>query len=84
MAEKKKLEEERLAKEDAEIEKEMANDKCPLCGAFTKDFIYVVMLPPPMGWLECPNCGNIFCPDSIRRRKVVTEGPQPNKNLIVS
>ena len=70
MAEKKKEELDRIAQEDAAAEKEMANDKCPLCGTYTKDFSYVVMLPPPLGWLECPTCGNVFCPDSIRRRKV--------------
>lgn len=81
MVEKKKLEEEKRTAEEAEMEKEMENDKCPLCGTYTKNFGYVVMLPPPLGWLECPTCGNIFCPDSIRKRKISTK---PENKVIVS
>lgn len=82
MVDRKRQEEEQAAKEDAAMEKAMANDKCPLCGTFTKNFGYVVMLPPPMGWLECPTCGNIFCPDSIRRRKIKAQ-PELEKSGIV-
>jgi hypothetical protein len=70
MAKKKEEDIKQLEEEELAMSKEMENDKCPLCGTLTKDFQYVVMLPPPMGWLECPTCGNVFCPDSIRRRKV--------------
>lgn len=73
MAEKKKQELENLALKEEEVKKEMENDKCPLCGSFTQDFAYIIMLPAPMGWLECPNCGTVFCPESLRRRKLTTK-----------
>ena len=71
-AEKKKKEIENLTVEEEQIMQEMDKDNCPNCGKFTKTFDYVVLLPPPYGWVECPGCGTVFCPPSIRRQKLKT------------
>jgi hypothetical protein len=74
MARRKKEEEELLAKRELEMKEALRNDKCPVCFTQTGDFIYMAMLPPPMVWLECPNCGTVFCPESIRRKKIEQMG----------
>jgi len=48
----------------------MENDTCPKCGKFTKTFEYVIMFPAPFGWIECPGCGTVFSPTSIRKQKL--------------
>ncbi len=92
------MSEEMVAKKKAEIEaldkareQEMADqetikrDKCPSCGTPTSQFAYldgkVLQL---FGWVECPICGVVFCPESIRMEKakqmqahVAPHGPGP-------
>lgn len=58
-----------LAQEDR-IAKDMETDACPYCAKLTSTFEYVVMMPSPFGWIECPGCGMIFCPSSIRKTKL--------------
>lgn len=70
MAAKKKLEDEERARREAEDRAEVANDRCNLCATYVKDFSYMIMMPAPMFWTECPNCGNIFVPESLRKKKL--------------
>jgi hypothetical protein len=66
---RKKEIEDMLAKEE-QIAKEMETDACPHCGKLTKTFQYLVFMPSPFGWLECPGCGMVFCPASLRKTKL--------------
>jgi len=70
VAEQKKKEIEELEVREAQIANEIGRDSCPLCGRLAKDFEYLVMMPPPFGWLECPGCGCVFCPSSLRKEKL--------------
>lgn len=86
MAKKKKEEIEEIEKQETSDQAELERDKCPYCGKLFNTFEYVTMLPPPFFWMECPGCGMVFCPDSIRKRKLqmgVSAKPS-NSDIIVS
>jgi hypothetical protein len=70
MARRKREEAEALAAEEARLIASMEKDCCPKCGKFTKTFEYVMMFPAPFGWIECPACGTVFSPESIRAQKL--------------
>ena len=74
MARRKREDEEARLKAEEEAKEAMRNDKCPVCFTKTGDFLYMAMLPPPMVWMECPNCWTVFCPESIRRKKIEQMG----------
>lgn len=69
ISELRKQEIEKMIVEEEQMAKEMENDTCCYCGKPTKTFEYITFFPQ-MGWLECPGCGNVFCPNSIRKRKI--------------
>jgi ferredoxin len=66
--------EERLEEEKRDV----AVDSCTHCGAKTSTFPYNEFFVLPgeklFGWLECPYCGQVFCPLSIRRKKAKLYG----------
>ena len=70
MAAKKRNEIEQIESTEKQLLEEMSRDCCPRCGLLTNDFAYFVILPPPFGWVECPKCGTIFSPLSIRKVKL--------------
>ena len=83
IAERKKEEIESFEKQEMDDEKKIRHDACPVCGSPTTSFPYVAFLPSPYGWLECPMCGTVFCPKSIRAQKVnkiadIVGGPASN------
>jgi len=70
---KKKETEEFVAKQEVEAQtelEELAKDHCPICKERIFNFPYNAILPYPFLWIECPKCGMVFCPTSIRRRKL--------------
>lgn len=70
MSERKKEEIENFEKQEKDDMERVKHDVCPLCGLPTVKFPYISFLQPPYGWLECPACGTIFCPRSIRDQKI--------------
>ncbi len=78
----KKKEIEELEKTEKRILEDMDADACPYCNRLTKTFEYLTLLPSPFGWLECPGCGMIFCPASIRRQKL-SHFPKPKDSVLV-
>jgi len=70
MARKKAQEIEALRTQDMAREKELQDDKCPCCGLATKDIpFFNVQIIKMFGWVECTQCGNVYCPKSILRQK---------------
>ena len=69
-SETRKKEIEKMLDQEEQIAKDMETDACPYCTKLTSTFEYVVMLPAPFGWVECPGCGIVFCPSSIRKQKL--------------
>ena len=72
--EKHQLEMEAMAKDEDQAREDqdaMKKDKCPNCGTPTSQFAYldgrVLQL---FGWVECPICGVVFCPESVRMEKM--------------
>jgi len=82
MSEELREQKERELKEFEEREKkekeEVEGDACTHCGAKTATFPYNEFLIFPgkkmFGWLECPFCGQVFCPLSVRRNKAILYG----------
>ena len=68
-SELRKKEIEELVAEDERMVQEMDKDTCPYCSRLTKTFEYIAFFPQ-FGWLECTGCGVVFCPPSLRRRKL--------------
>ncbi len=68
--EKKKEEIEGFEKQEKEDMEKIRHDACPLCGLPTVKFPYISFIPTPYGWLECPSCGTVFCPKSLRDQKI--------------
>jgi hypothetical protein len=49
---------------------ETKDDRCPSCATHASKFLYVNrFIVSQFGWLECPVCGTVFCPMSIRKQK---------------
>lgn len=83
MAEKRKQELEAFEKMETEKKEAKAvvlntlenKDQCPVCHTFTREFPYVDgRLMQSLHLLECPFCGTVFCPESIRLAKLVSMG----------
>lgn len=77
MHERRKKELEAFAKAQEIVEKvkkqeedAVKTDSCPSCDTMVSDFPYVEMKGIQLlGWLECPLCGVVFCPQSILKLK---------------
>ena len=83
MAEKRRKEIEEMQAEEQAILEEMKGDHCPNCKLFTSQFSYVIMFPAPFGWLECPGCGVVFSPQSIRKQKQKLGHTRPISSIII-
>lgn len=68
MAKKKENEIKQIEEDEKRLEAETRRDMCPVCGLGVPDFPVVVMLPG-VGWVECPRCGNVFCPSSVKQER---------------
>jgi len=66
----KRMEEIEVIEKQESIDQErIKQDACPVCGQFTITFPYQSFFPI-YGWLECPGCGTVFAPKSIRTQKL--------------
>lgn len=75
--------EKQLEQEKQDVE----GDNCTHCGAKTTTFPYNEFFIVPgrqmFGWLECPFCGQVFCPLSVRRKKAVLYGLKKKGDVVV-
>jgi hypothetical protein len=71
-AEKKKQDLEEIEAKTRKDMKDILSDRCPGCHTAVIDFVYfnMALMPAPFGWIECSNCGTVFCPESLRKQKV--------------
>lgn len=87
LKEQKERDIEELNRRIEDEKKAVAGDSCTHCGAPTLTFPYndffVMPKNPMFGWLECPFCGQVFCPKSIRDKKMVIYGLKEDKKVIV-
>ena len=56
-------------KQEKEDNEDIKDDRCPHCGTHVSKFPYV-NFNPINHWVECPACGIVFAPISIRRKKL--------------
>jgi hypothetical protein len=69
-----------LEKQEVEILKEIAEDRCPVCGLPTSKIeFFNVGIIKTFGWIECTRCGNVYCPRSVLKQKklMATSSPAP-------
>jgi hypothetical protein len=79
------MEEEVLIPEIVEEDMIVPNtDQCPGCNTLTCNFKYITFLPQ-LGWLECTECGTVFCPESIRvvKRRDKEQGRMEPRRIII-
>jgi len=86
MARKKKEDEEAIETMKAEVATDVQNDRCPVCGTpslHNKYFDAKAMAA--FQWIECNVCGAVYCPESIRKRKMKQISPveAPSSPIIV-
>lgn len=60
---------EKLQEEEKKAVEAMRGDICPHCFQSVLKFPYL-NFNPIHGWLECPGCGTVFSPTSIRKLKL--------------
>jgi ribosomal protein S27AE len=78
-----KPDEEKFLKDEKEDNEEIKDDRCPHCGTHASLFPYV-NFNPINHWVECPACGVVFAPLSIRRRKLaIAAGVQKPPSLLI-
>ena len=75
--------EETFSTQQERIDQEtMKRDRCPWCLIPTADFPYFSGIPP-LGWFECPFCGIVFSPKSVREAKLRGPSQIIKPNIII-
>lgn len=74
--------EEAPMQEDKLDREAMKADKCPACLTLTANFPYFSGIPL-LGWMECPFCGIIFSPKSVREAKLKGPSQIIKPNIII-
>ena len=70
MAQRKADELKTLAEQEAQFKEDAKHDVCPGCGTPTIKFPWITHeLMLAYGATDCPNCGTLFVPLSIRKLK---------------
>jgi predicted RNA-binding Zn-ribbon protein involved in translation (DUF1610 family) len=84
-AEKKKAEIAAVDHQEKKDIQDILKDVCPNCGTRVVDFSYfnTALMAAPFGWIECPNCGVVFCPESLRHQKISRLGGVKKEPLIL-
>jgi uncharacterized protein with PIN domain len=76
MARKKQEDLEQFHKMKEGIAEEVQNDRCPNCGTPSLENKYFDAKAMAMfQWIECNVCGTVYCPESIRKRKMRGSSP---------
>lgn len=78
-----KQEIEKVPMQDEQLDQEaMKGDNCPSCLTLVARFPYFSGIPP-LGWAECPFCGTVFSPKSVREAKLRGPSQIIKPNIII-